>query len=451
MSSSIPSLVSRNRPKPLVLSSSESSSGCESPSFIGITCASSPNLDRIHHHPQSNQLVTQLSGPKPPPRPSKSSLIQQLSIRKQQQQQSQQQQVTSDEQKMTSNSSEKSTSTANSTTATIDSAIGLETQEKNLTKHSKSVNTNNQSHYNASQSSVEDDPNWYSHLFLNPISPRSIANGNHRPTSYRSHYRHHPSLTNGVAPNKDRKVKRSSTFNSDDLTVGEVDDCEDLDGHNHETPSPSDSGIVGDPHVNQLLREKDAEIAFLRETLEQNEAVIFKVYEEKENSWKREFIKLRTQFENSLSVYQKKVLELEQELLTIRESRLDSRIESRNDGRDSRAAALEESVSALRKEVEDLLTQRKTSETALSELKNQNGELTKTLEEMTNDLEITKNRIEEERERWKEEKEKVLLYQKQLNQTNLNILKRNKELEAELRTVRYTVKEDDTTYWPVVS
>jgi hypothetical protein len=90
-----------------------------------------------------------------------------------------------------------------------------------------------QSQYSLSQSSyfVEDDA-WYSGLFLNRVQTTPVFN----PHS--------------------RKVRRSSTFNSDDLTV--------------QTPSPSDSGIV---ELEALVREKDSEISFLRETLEQNEQV----------------------------------------------------------------------------------------------------------------------------------------------------------------------------------
>ena len=43
--------------------------------------------------------------------------------------------------------------------------------------------------------------------------------------------------------------------------------------------------------------------------------VIFKVYEEKEQSWQKEYMRLRTQFESSLQVYQKKALQAEERLL----------------------------------------------------------------------------------------------------------------------------------------
>lgn len=46
-----------------------------------------------------------------------------------------------------------------------------------------------------------------------------------------------------------------------------------LDDH-HQTPSPSDSGVA---ELEAMLKEKDSEINTLRETMEQNEQVIFKV------------------------------------------------------------------------------------------------------------------------------------------------------------------------------
>lgn len=87
-----------------------------------------------------------------------------------------------------------------------------------------------QSQCSLSQNSffLEDD-NWYSQLVMKlPDTPGYISRG---------------------------KVQRSSTFNSDDLV---------------HTPSPSDSGIT---ELEAMLREKDSEISYLRETLEQNEQV----------------------------------------------------------------------------------------------------------------------------------------------------------------------------------
>ena len=100
-------------------------------------------------------------------------------------------------------------------------------------------------------SSAEEDSAWYSHLFLSHTSdscatPATSARNHHQHLQLHPHHHQHST----------RKIRRSSTFNSDDLTI--------------HTPSPSDSEIVD---LESLVREKEAEISFLRETLEQNEQV----------------------------------------------------------------------------------------------------------------------------------------------------------------------------------
>ena len=86
-----------------------------------------------------------------------------------------------------------------------------------------------------------------------------------------------------------------------------------LDNDWNQTPSPSDSGVA---ELEAILKERDSEINFLRETMEQNEQVIFKVYEEKEKSWDRELKKIRGIFENRLKATQQRALRMEQTFLT---------------------------------------------------------------------------------------------------------------------------------------
>lgn len=64
-----------------------------------------------------------------------------------------------------------------------------------------------------------------------------------------------------------------------------------------EAPSPSDSGVA---ELEAQLREKDAEIAHLRQTLERNEQAIIQVYEEKEQLWHRRLDDLRGHYEQRL-------------------------------------------------------------------------------------------------------------------------------------------------------
>ena len=85
-----------------------------------------------------------------------------------------------------------------------------------------------------------------------------------------------------------------------------------IDQEYNSTPSPSDSA-VGD--LETVLKEKDNEIIYLRETMEQNEQVIFKVYEEKERVWERELRKIKGLYENRLKANQQKSSKMEQALM----------------------------------------------------------------------------------------------------------------------------------------
>nr|CAH7749291.1 unnamed protein product [Callosobruchus chinensis] len=78
------------------------------------------------------------------------------------------------------------------------------------------------------------------------------------------------------------------------------------------TPSPSDSGVS---ELEAALRDRDSELAYLRQTMEHNEQVIFRVYQEKEKVWERELNRLKTVQETRLRASAQKVLKLEQMLM----------------------------------------------------------------------------------------------------------------------------------------
>lgn len=78
------------------------------------------------------------------------------------------------------------------------------------------------------------------------------------------------------------------------------------------TPSPSDSGIS---ELEAALRDRDSELAYLRQTMEHNEQVIFRVYQEKEKVWERELRRLKTLHESRLRAATQKALKLEQMLM----------------------------------------------------------------------------------------------------------------------------------------
>ncbi|CAH0553817.1 unnamed protein product [Brassicogethes aeneus] len=78
------------------------------------------------------------------------------------------------------------------------------------------------------------------------------------------------------------------------------------------TPSPSDSGVS---ELEAALRDRDSELAYLRQTMEHNEQVIFRVYQEKEKAWEREIRRMKTVHETRLRASAQKVHKLEQMLM----------------------------------------------------------------------------------------------------------------------------------------
>ena len=79
-----------------------------------------------------------------------------------------------------------------------------------------------------------------------------------------------------------------------------------------QTPSPSDSGL-GD--LEAMIRDKDAQIRQLRETMERNETAILQVCEEKEQNWEMRFRELQSDWEKKLRLQQQKAFKMEQALL----------------------------------------------------------------------------------------------------------------------------------------
>jgi hypothetical protein len=63
------------------------------------------------------------------------------------------------------------------------------------------------------------------------------------------------------------------------------------------------------------LRERDSELAYLRQTMEHNEQVIVRVYQEKERLWERELRRMKNVHENRLRAAAQKALKLEQMLM----------------------------------------------------------------------------------------------------------------------------------------
>ena len=107
------------------------------------------------------------------------------------------------------------------------------------------------------------------------------------------HHNNHHSNSNNINNNNNINIGLKRTDSARKSNVDPTEHQTFLENgseENYQTPSPADSA-VGD--LEQVLREKEGEIVYLRDTLEQNEQVIFRVYEEKEKTWEREIRKIK--------------------------------------------------------------------------------------------------------------------------------------------------------------
>jgi len=83
-------------------------------------------------------------------------------------------------------------------------------------------------------------------------------------------------------------------------------------GYVQTTPSPSDSGVG---EVEALIREKEAELTKLRDTMERNEQAILQVYQERKQNWAMEMRELHDEWDKRLKFQQQKAFKTEQGLL----------------------------------------------------------------------------------------------------------------------------------------
>jgi chromosome segregation ATPase len=204
--------------------------------------------------------------------------------------------------------------------------------------------------------------------------------------------------------------------------------------------------------VEQVLRERDNEIAYLRETLEQNEQVIFKVYEEKENAWKRELSRLRAQLEASQSAAQRALqrqqhqiaqqaqqLRVQQDQLSALQSRCQdtrrsesesaARLQTAQQKAAEQAKLIEMSAVRLQQAAERMELQSKEAQEArrLSE------QLAVQLASAAEQRVRLCNRFAVEQQKWTNEKREVIAYHKQMQAAHVRTQQRNKQMEMELQ------------------
>lgn len=94
------------------------------------------------------------------------------------------------------------------------------------------------------------------------------------------------------------------------------------------------------------------------------------------------------------------------------------------------------SIKLLQEQTKELIEERKQKDSLIASLNEETIELRYQLGNLREELATTREGFEEEKSNWKDEKEKVILYQKKLNCDYVKLLKKNKELENELKSCK---------------
>ncbi|XP_065221423.1 leucine zipper putative tumor suppressor 2 homolog isoform X2 [Planococcus citri] len=117
--------------------------------------------------------------------------------------------------------------------------------------------------------------------------------------------------------------------------------------------SPCESSSFAE--MEAALRERDYELSYLRQTMEHNEQVIFKVYQEKEHAYERELRKIKALHDSRLRAAAQKSLKLEQMLMiqTYQLQEEKKRLKEENSDAVGEISALREEIDALRLRLEE--------------------------------------------------------------------------------------------------
>uniref|UniRef100_A0A914XHC5 Uncharacterized protein n=1 Tax=Plectus sambesii TaxID=2011161 RepID=A0A914XHC5_9BILA len=240
----------------------------------------------------------------------------------------------------------------------------------------------------------------------------------------------------------------------------------------HVTPSPSDSGVAD---FETIIKDKDMELANLRATMEHNEEIIVRVYQEKEERWQEKLRELsarldrsnqneqqlfgqinRLQDERSQLQFtvqnltaekqglQRKCLQIEREMFSIRDkleviAKQNSQCKKCGDsmpffGNEHNGNNLLRCTVLPGKEAGPIPAPRLSKENSKSpspavELRSEvdalRGEVLSLKDTLTNQIGL----FNDERKRWDEEKNKVLQHQKLLQSNFSHVTDRNKKLE----------------------
>ncbi|XP_058056067.1 leucine zipper putative tumor suppressor 3 [Anopheles bellator] len=157
--------------------------------------------------------------------------------------------------------------------------------------------------------------------------------------------------------------------------------------HQDMAPSPSDSGIS---ELEAALRDRDSELAYLRQTMEHNEQVIFKVHQDKEKHWEQELNRLKAIHEGRLRAGAQKVHKLEQLLMmqTFQLRQDKKRLQEDN-------ARLQTDIALVKDQNEQHKCELGQAKLSAKDLKEQNGDLLDEIQMLRRVVSDLKERLEE--------------------------------------------------------
>ena len=215
--------------------------------------------------------------------------------------------------------------------------------------------------------------------------------------------------------------------------------------HFMHTPSPSDSGVG---ELEAMLRDKDAEINQLRETIEVNERAIIQVYEEKIQNLQVEVKEVHDDYEARLRKCQDKGFRTEQSLLlqlfNLQQERKNSKsdtelLRSEKEKCDSKVEALEKENNQLKTRLEEIEWELCQKSGEISLLKSQLKDSKDEIGSKSTDMLGLKSKIKdlnESKEEGNKESQRLKQENKVLRADCESVKNENEKLRLELQKVK---------------
>ncbi|XP_058120846.1 uncharacterized protein LOC131284992 [Anopheles ziemanni] len=185
-------------------------------------------------------------------------------------------------------------------------------------------------------------------------------------------------------------------------------------------PSPSDSGIS---ELEAALRDRDSELAYLRQTMEHNEQVIFKVHQDKEKHWEQELNRLKAIHESRLRAGAQKVHKLEQLLMmqTFQLRQDKKRLQEDN-------ARLHSDMALAKDQTEQQKSEMGQLRLGAKELKDQNGDLLDEIQMLRRVISDLKERLEESEWKLCQKNGEIALMKTQLKDAQAEMAAKDHEI-----------------------